>query len=974
MILKTKKILSLFIMTTVLSNAVVTDVSAQKNTYRTFKNDPINVREYKLDNGLTFIASVNKNEPRIQTMIGIKAGSKHDPSDATGLAHYLEHMMFKGTRNFGTQNWEKEKVLLDEIKNLYEKHRETKDAEKKKEIYAQIDKISHEASGLAIPNEYDKMISSLGAKGTNAFTSVEQTVYINDIPNNELEKWLKVESERFREVVLRLFHTELEAVYEEFNIGQANDDRKVYKTMMESLFPKHTYGTQTTIGTGEHLKNPSMVRIYEYFSTYYVPNNMVIVMSGDFNPDEVFVLINKYFGDYTPKAVPEFVVKPQPEITSKIVREVFGKEKAVCEIGYRFQGAGTRENLLANTCAMLLNNGKAGLIDLNVIQKQTMLEAGATMWNMKDFSVFNVFGTPREGQSVEEVEKLLQTEVEKLKKGEFDEWLIKACANDGKLDQMRAFERNQVRANILVRAFTQDLDWQKFIDTYDEMAKISKQEIMQFAEKNFKDNYVVIYKREGEDKEVYKVDKPSITANKIVRDVQSDFCEHFTSIESKASTPEFVDFNSKISTQKINDNVSFKYIKNNDNALFNLYYVFKMGTDNDKELDIALKYLNYLGTDKYTPEALKQEFFKLGASMDTYASRDYLYVTLSGLEESFVPALKLFEHVLQNVKPNKEIYANVVSDILKSRADDKKNKGVILFSAMLNYAIYGEKNPFNNIISEKELNALNADVFTEKIKNLLNYPHDILYYGIGNKNDILKVVSTNHVLPKQYLPYPKASEYTFQSNMNDEVVLFDFDIPQAEILMVSKGNIYSKEQHFNSALYNEYFGSGLSSIVFQEIRESKALAYSANTSFTTPLKSSEPHYYRAFVGTQADKMKDAITAMKDIIQNMPQSHQQIAAAVDASKKKIESERIYGKNIYFTQLRNEKLGLDYDYRKDVYTMLSDFKDQSLLDFQKKYIQNRKYKHLILGNKSKLDMQFLQSIGKVEEISLEKLFGY
>jgi zinc protease len=374
-------------------------------------------------------------------MIGIKAGSKHDPSDATGLAHYLEHMMFKGTRNFGTQDWEKEKQLLVKIEQLYEKHRNEKDVTKKKEIYAEIDKISNEASGIAIPNEYDKMISSLGAKGTNAYTSVEQTVYINDIPNNELEKWLKIESERFREVVLRLFHTELEAVYEEFNIGQANDDRKVYKAIMELLFPNHTYGTQTTIGTGEHLKNPSMTRIYEYFKTYYVPNNMVIVMSGDFNPDEVYNLIKKYFGDYVAKPVPTFKVNEQPIISNKIAHEVFGKEKAVCEMGYRFKGVGTRENLLANTCALLLNNGKAGLIDLNVIQKQTMLEAGATVWNMKDFSVFNIFGTPREGQSVEEVEKILQNEIEKLKSGEFEEWLIQACAKDGKLSQMSAFEK-----------------------------------------------------------------------------------------------------------------------------------------------------------------------------------------------------------------------------------------------------------------------------------------------------------------------------------------------------------------------------------------------------------------------------------------------------------------------------------------------------------------------------------------------------
>ena len=268
--------------------------TAYKYNYETVDNDITNTLIYTLDNGLKIYMSINKDEPRIQTNIAVNTGSKQDPSDATGLAHYLEHMVFKGTSKIATINWDKEKVILSEISNLYEKRRNTTDEDERKAIYRKIDSLSGLAAQYAVPNEYDKMISSIGAKGTNAYTSVERTVYINEIPSNEFEKWLSIEAERFSELVLRLFHTELEAVYEEYNRGKDNDYRLAYETMSAKLFKKHTYGTQTTIGTGEHLKNPSMEKIHQYFNDWYVPNNMAIILSGDINPDLTVDLIKQY--------------------------------------------------------------------------------------------------------------------------------------------------------------------------------------------------------------------------------------------------------------------------------------------------------------------------------------------------------------------------------------------------------------------------------------------------------------------------------------------------------------------------------------------------------------------------------------------------------------------------------------------------------------------------------------------------------
>ncbi|HRS39743.1 MAG TPA: pitrilysin family protein, partial [Bacteroidia bacterium] len=378
-----------------------TEKTSAGRTYRTVTNDPSGTRFYTLPNGLTVILSVNKNEPRIQTLIVTKAGSKTDPSTNTGLAHYLEHMLFKGTDKFGTRDWAKEEPLLNEIDRLYEVYNKTKDPAERTRIYAQIDSVSYVASGYAIANEYDKMCSSMGAKGTNASTSFDRTDYINNIPANMLDKWLELEGERLRKPVLRLFHTELEAVYEEKNNGLDDDDQKVFETIFANLFLKHNYGLQTTIGTIDHLKNPSLNEIRKYFYANYVPNNMAVILAGDFDPDVAIAKIEKTFAFMQPKPVANYTYQAETPISQPVVREVFGQTTSKVNIAFRMPGAATDDAMMLSLVSNMLNNGKAGLIDLNLVKKQQLLESYAFNWNLKDYSVLWLGATPREGQSLE---------------------------------------------------------------------------------------------------------------------------------------------------------------------------------------------------------------------------------------------------------------------------------------------------------------------------------------------------------------------------------------------------------------------------------------------------------------------------------------------------------------------------------------------------------------------------------------------
>ncbi|MGK0387488.1 MAG: zinc protease [Maribacter sp.] len=957
-------------------------LSASEDTkydYESVPGDPIGVKMYTLKNGMKVYMSVNKNEPRIQTNIAVRAGSKHDPADATGLAHYLEHMMFKGTSEIGTLDWDAEQEKLKEISDLYEKHRSEIDPAKRSAIYAKIDQVSNDAAKLVAANEYDKMVTSLGAKGTNAYTSVEQTVYVNDIPSNELEKWMQLESERFQECVLRLFHTELEAVYEEFNINQDRDFRKSNSALSESLFPSHPYGTQTTIGKGEHLKNPSHVKIQEYFNKYYVPNNMAIVISGDIDPDDVVAKVEKYFGSYEAKEMDRPVFPPQPNLTKRVEKVVYGQQDPYVDFAWKFDGVGSADPIMLQMLKGILNNGKAGLLDININQKQTALEADAWVWPYEDYSVFGLFGKPKEGQSLKELEELLLAEVDNLKAGKFDDWLMKAVIKNLKLSEIRAAESNQARVGAMTNAFVRGLSWDDYVNRMNDMDNITKQEVIDFAKKYLRrDNYVVVYKKLGEDKETVKVDKPSITPVSLNREQSSEFTEEFMAKKSASLAPTFVNYKEAIQKQEMQKGLSFEYMKNEDNELFSLLYIVEMGKNHDKKLPMAVDYLKYLGTDKYTAKQLQEEFFKLGLSFNVSSGNERVYVSLSGLEESMEKGIDLFEHILANAKGDKTALENVKGDMMLRRKNAKTDKNAVRRQGLTNYARYGDNSAFTDVLPEAEINAITPDELVQKVRNLSSYEHTVFYYGTKSKVEAASMIKKYHKAPAILKPIPEGKKYKEVGGTKNEVYFVEFPMVQAEVLMMSKGTEkFSLEQYIMAELYNNYFGFGLSSIMFQEIRESRALAYSTYAFYGSPSKKDNAHYLQAYVGTQANKLPDAVAAVREILNDMPVSDEQIETAKNSILKKIETERINGSDKYWQSRAAAERGMDRDIREDVYKKMKTVTVDELKEFQQNNVKDREFVIMVMGTKENIGekgMEYLKTLGDVKELSLEELFGY
>ena len=941
-------------------------------TYRYVTNDPTNARFYTLKNGLTVILSPTNKEPRVQCYVAVRAGSKTDPATNTGLAHYLEHLLFKGTDKYGSLDWAKEKVELDKIDALYEKYNKTKDPAQRKEIYKEIDRVSGIASKYAIANEYDKMMSAMGAQGTNAFTSFEQTVYTDDVPANALDKYIAVQAERFRNPVLRIFHTELEAVYEEKNRSLDNDGSLVLETLLANLFKKHNYGQQTTIGTVEHLKNPSLIEIRKYFNTYYVPNNMAVILSGDFNPDHAIAKIDKAFSYMKEKSVPEYTFAPEDAITSSVIKEVVGPDAESVTIAFRLPSNQDKDAALANLVGSILTNGKAGLIDLNLVKKQKLLKASAYSYLLVDHGLLYISASPSQGQSLEDVKKLLLNEIENLKKGNFDDDLIPSIVNNIKKHKIQQTESYGDRAYMLMDAFTGKLNWRDQVAYVNDLSKVTKKDIMDFANKYFGNNYVAVLKHKGERTDIEKIEKPTITPVETNADKQSAFVKMINQMPSTPVAPVFLDYNKDLQRSKLGK-AEVYYVQNKENQLYRLNFRYKIGTLNDLKMGLAAQYIQFLGTDKKSAEQISKEFYKIASSFRVHTADEYTFVTIEGLQENFEAAVTLYENLIQNLKADDQALEALKARIQKYRSDVKANRNQIM-QALTSYALYGPKNKYNHALSNAEIASTTSQELVDRLKKLNDVEQIVIYYGPATMGELTSKLSSLHKVPATFAKVAPAKVFKQVEQTKNQVLFTDYEMVQAETRWIRNTVPYNPAESTVIKVFNNYFGGSMGSLIFQTIRESKALAYSTYGMYRTPRKKDEKYYMLAYVGAQADKLKEAVSTMDDLLTTMPELPANLDLAKAQLKKDIQTERISQDDIIYNYLNAKELGLTKDIRKEIYQNLDKITMSQVKAFHDKYLSKKPYTYVILASEKKLSKEELQKIGEFKKLTLEELFGY
>ncbi len=948
-------------------------LSAKEYAYTAVAGDPMGVRVYTLDNGLKVYLSVNKEQPRVTAHIAVNTGSRNDPAEYTGLAHYLEHLMFKGTHQFGTTDYDSEQPYIDRIKALYEEYGALTDSLERKAKYHEIDSVSQLAAQYNIPNEYDKLMAMIGSEGSNAYTFFDITCYTEDIPCNEIERWAEVQADRFQNLVLRGFHTELEAVYEEKNISLSSDTEKAFDAALAKLFPSHSYGTQTTLGTQEHLKSPSLVAIENYYRRYYVPNNIAIVMAGDLDMDATIQLIDKYFGSWAPgqDAQPrEF--DPQPTFVTPQDTIVVGQEQEMLIMGWRFEGAASLQTDTLQVLANVLYNDRAGLLDLDVNQKMLVQDCGAFVLGLKDYSVLLLRGAPNQGQSLDDMRGIFLSEVEKLKRGEFDESLLTAINNNEKRDFLQHLDNNRFRVGEMVDAFINGEDWAQYVTTIERQSHITKNDIIAFANKYLTDGYVVVEKRKGEDTSIKKIDKPEITPIPSNRELASDFLTMIAEKTVEPIHPEFVDFQAELTFFDTAKGLPVVYKQNNENELFTLQFYYDFGQQADNRYYTAFDYIDLLGTRDMTAEELKKKFYELACDYNFRAADRTLSITLSGLGENMDEALVLLDHLMQEAVADEDVYRQFAQQLIETREDEKLEQHPSAHH-LCAYGYNGERNPYTNFMTSKELMETSPATLTSLVKDLSTFSHSVLYYGPLSQEELSSKVTALHTtsdnLEEPLLNVP----YEWIKTPTSDVLIAPYEAANIYMYMVNQeGAPFLPEEAPVRNLFNEYFGSGMNAVVFQELRETRGLAYSAYASYIEPTIKENPCFMYMSIITQNDKMTDCINAFRDITTNMPQNESALNIARENLMKSLASRRTRKFGVITKYLNAKDLGLDYDLNKTIYEALPRLTMKDLADFARKYVVDKPLRYMILGNEKELDISTLEKLGPIKRLTIDDIY--
>ena len=934
--------------------------------------DPMAVHIFRLDNGLTVYLTENHQTPRFYAEIVVRAGSKHDPAESTGLAHYLEHMLFKGTKNIGSMDYEKEKAHLDRITSLYEEHFSETDTEKRKAIYAEINKESQFASKYAIPNEIDKLYKAMGGTGLNAHTWHEETVYRINLPANRLRHWAVIESERFRNAVFRLFQSELETVYEEKNRSMDNKDRVIRYAVADLLYKKHPYGQQTTIGKVEHLKNPSLENMYRFYNTYYVPNNMAIAISGDIRIDETIKLIDEHFSAWQPGSLPQLPDWKEAPLNGVERAMVKYQGEEFVLLAFRTASRNHEDADALRLVDMILDNATAGLINLNLNQKQKVRRSGAYPTLYNDHGAQYLWGIPKKDQTLEELEKLLLEQLDIVKAGRFEEWILPAIVTDFKKNEKREMESDNARVRRMRNSFLSYQDWSHTAGEIARLERVTKDDVIRVARKYFSDNFVAGY-RIDEQHELPKIQKPQIDKIDIDATRQSVFAGKALALPAEEIEPTFVDPVKDYRIVDYHDGVRLYYSRNPINDLFSLSITVELGNNQNNKMGIAARLLDKSGTVSHTSEALKKEWYKLGTEFSLSAGNNETTVTISGLDENLDASLGLMEELVNNPTANDATLDELAKIILAEREDTKKNHrtiqgGVVLFNR------YGKESRYLRMLPNEALGELTVEELHALVRRLLRYKHTIAYTGSLPLQQVLTTLKKHHQISGALEAPPPYRFYKARTPEKTEIRFFDKSLAQA-LVYVEFGDVdYNEASVPATELYNSYFGGGMSGIVFQELREARALAYSAWARYFNGDRKGDQNRMVGSVACQPDKTVEAVAAFMDLMDNIPVSPERFEEARASILNRYRTNKISFRRVLGSVRSWERLGVPVDPRKSRFEKIQVAEMDDMLGFYGQNLKNRVKLISIVGDKNKIDLDALEKYGTVSEVGLEDIFVF
>jgi predicted Zn-dependent peptidase len=930
-------------------------------------DDPMGVSVHRLPNGLTVYLSPNKGEPRISAQIAVRAGSKHDPADSTGMAHYLEHMLFKGTGRLGTLDYAAEKPRLDRIRALYEDLFKTKDEAARAKIYKAIDAENGEAAKHAVPNEFDRFYRLIGADGLNAYTSNEQTVYVVSIPSNRLEAWAAVESERFKDPVFRLFQSEIETVYEEKNRSMDNAERIINEEVWKRLFKVHPYGQQTTLGSIEHLKNPSLEKMYAFYERWYRPNNMAIVLAGDFDREKALEVVTRRFGSWVPKPLPALPEWKDPALSGAERAEVkYEAEQKVVVAWPTVPQSHPDADALA-VLDMLADNSAAGLFNLRLNQAQKVKSSGSHPSFLNDRGAWFVWGTAKKDQPLEQVETLLLEVVESLKAGDFTEEDLAAVITDFEIGEKSRLESNEGRAAAMTASFVDFEEWERSAKRLERLRAVTKERVVAAAKRYLGPDRVVVLRRDAKP-EIPKIAKPEFTKISIDPSRQSSFMKELLAIPAPKIEPKWLVAGRDYQITPIEGGRLYS-ARNPYNDLFQLSFRFERGSRHERRLCAALDLLELSGAGPYSAEEFKKKLYALGTTVRYSCGEQESAVHLSGVDRNLWPSLELLAERFDWPAVAPDALAKMVEVELGAREDEKKNPGAVHF-ALGQLAQRGRDSAVLRRLSNAELKSLAEPQLKAIIRDFPQYSTRVAYVGNRTPGELAQLLRTG----RRAKPVPARAPLKLLRPQKPRVLFTHRDMVQAQVGLFAADETYDPERVVDYAYYANYMGGDMSSVIFQEVREARALAYSATGGHTVTAEKGDDTMLWGRLGCQADKTPEAASLMLSLLREFPSSEKRFAETAKAIEESYRASPTPFRAVPATVIAWEDQGLTGgDPGPKRFERALSYTLPELSSFAARF-KDAPMTIWVLGHRDRVNLESLKSLGELEEKSLGEIFPY
>ncbi|NDW13487.1 insulinase family protein [Bacteroides sp. 214] len=936
------------------------------------------LKAFKLKNGLSVYIWEDSEQSDVYGMVGVRAGSVNDPEQYTGLAHYLEHLLFKGTEKIGTLDWQKEEPIYKQIIAKYDEMAEATDPAKKEAINKEINELTIQQAQHSVSNEFSNLMESMGGKDVNAGTIYDYTVYYNSFPAYQINKWLEISSQRLLNPVFRTFQTELETVYEEYNRFVDNQYRAVSNFVLSKAFEGHPY-SRAVLGLPEHLKNPRISELIKFYEDWYVPENMVLILVGNVKAQEVSGRINASFGRLAAKPTPERKTYPDLEIKGRVQHSAkIGMSPSVNLIFKGIPKGHPDERALEIAMSLLSNSSRTGTLDKLVIDGELLSAYGYPL-SLREQGRCLVSATPfydrnqRRYESNRATERKLLKSMEKIVNGDFEQWTVDAI----KIEMCRLFdlgmESESQKANILFDAFVNEVDLGTALGYKEEVMAVTIEDIKRVAKEYLTGNFLAIHTEKGKDHKKEKLEKPGFKAVESPQGQQSLYAQQFKNMPIGKVSENFMNFD-EVQTKPINEKSKFFYTQNKENEVFSLILRYGVGTRELPQLGIAANLMNNAGImGAFTPQELKEEFSKLHVTSRVSASDDYLTISMSGYETNLAEACQLLSRQILMPQLDEKQLNNSIGSILSSRSVRKEDPSS-LANALREYIRYQNKSDFIDEITDKEIIELQISKLTGDINRASNYEAEIHYTGTLPLDDVYQILSLNLPLVANERPSNSPQVKPFvEVTENTVYFLPNSDVEQAQIMFFMPTSEYKKEDDVLRDAFYQYFSGSFNGLVLTELREKRSMVYTAGGSIATPALLGHPTCFLGSIGTQNDKAIEALTIYMDLLRNMPEN----ADRIDNIKSYMRQEVLtthpsfrYKSQVYQSLRR---MGYDQDPAIENLPKIDALTFEDIVKFYKETVKDKPIVIAIMGNPKNIKVEDLNKFGKVVRLNERRLFN-